>query len=73
MPQGQVNQEKNLDVGQILAEYGDWPAAPGYIIWFDLDFKQHVLHPDSLAPLASIEPLFSGEDGAIYWIEPRTP
>jgi hypothetical protein len=73
MPQGQVNQEKDIDVPQILAAYADWPPARGYIIWFDLGFKQHILHPDNLSSLANIEPLFIGKDGAIYLIEPRTP
>jgi hypothetical protein len=70
MPQGQVSDKDNVDLPTTLASYLSWPSAPGYIIWFDLDFKRHILHPDNLTSLAEIEPIFIGEQGAIYRVEP---
>lgn len=66
MPQGEVAENERVDVKKALAAYQDWPPAPGYIIWFDLDFKLHVIRPDDLRPLAEIEPVFTGKQGAIY-------
>lgn len=70
MPQGRVNQQKNLDPQTILNDYANWPPLPGYILWFNLDFKSHILHPEALTPLAKITPVFIGESGAIYQIIP---
>ncbi len=73
MPQGPRNEKDNFNLPAILNEYQDWPPAPGYIIWFDLpelNFKEHVLRPEQLAPLAEIRLIFSGENGSIYRIGP---
>ncbi|MFO7585838.1 MAG: hypothetical protein R6W69_14015 [Anaerolineales bacterium] len=71
MPQGPRSEKDNFDLPAILDAYQDWPPAPGYIVWFDLaelNFKEHVLPPEELAPLVEIKPIFIGQDGAVYQI-----
>jgi hypothetical protein len=70
MPQGKVAEDTQVDVKKVLAAYRDWPPAPGYIIWFDLGFKLHIIHPNDLRSLAKIKSVFIGEQGAIYRVTP---
>ena len=73
MPQGPRSQKDDFDLPAILQEYQNWPPSPGYIVWFEveaLNFKEHVLPPDELSALATLEALFLGQDGAIYRVSP---
>lgn len=71
MPQGDRANEENQDAAKVLKEYRSWPPQDGYIIWFNLDFKLHVLVPETLTPLAVMTPLFRGKGGDVYRVLPR--
>jgi hypothetical protein len=70
MPQGDRSDEAQVDAETVLAAYTNWPPEPGYIVWFDLPFKQHILPPEALTPLATITPIFNGKGGSLYQVEP---
>jgi hypothetical protein len=70
MPQGDRANEENPDLPQIFETYKDWPPQPGYIVWFNLGFKLHILPPKDLSPLALITPVFEGDLGGIYQVTP---
>jgi hypothetical protein len=71
MPQGDRQQEDQQDATKVLEQYTNWPPEPGYIIWFELGFKLHVLPPDELTSRAVITPLFESESGGVYRVVPR--
>ena len=71
MPQGDRAKEEDQNVGEVIEEYRDWPPRPGYVIWFDLNFKRHVLNPKDLTPLATVAPLFQSTDGDLFWVTPK--
>lgn len=71
MPQGDRQEEDQQDAAKVLEQYASWPPEPGYIIWFDLGFKLHVLPPDELTSHAVITPLFESESGGVYQVAPR--
>jgi hypothetical protein len=71
MPQGDRTKEKDQEVSKILEEYSGWPPEAGYIIWFDLDFKLHILNPNDLIPLVELLPIFQGDSGSIYRVIPK--
>lgn len=71
MPQGDRANEENLDIPAILQAYQGWPPQPGYIVWFDLGFKLHILPPKELSPLAEITEVFKGDPGGVYRVTPR--
>lgn len=69
MPQMEINSKNEVNLEQVLAKYNDWPPSQGYIIWFDLDFKQHIVQPNNLKSLAKVQPVFVGKSGGVYKVE----
>lgn len=71
MPQGDRASEENQDIAKVLDDYREWPPEAGTIIWFDLDFKLHILPPDNLTPLAVITLVYHGNSGSVYQVALR--
>jgi hypothetical protein len=44
----------------------DWPAEPGYIIWFTPNQYHHIVAPDELVEIADLRLLFEDETGQIF-------
>ncbi len=52
--------------------YAGWPdGKPGYIIWFEPNEYKHYLSPQQIAEFASVELLYQGTGGKIYYVQSR--
>ncbi|HXF83875.1 MAG TPA: hypothetical protein VNK49_00660 [Anaerolineales bacterium] len=55
-----------------VAAYAGWPHdKPGYLVWFEPNEYKHYLSPQQIAEFASLELIFEGENGKIYYVRPR--
>ena len=49
--------------------YAGWPYdRPGYIVWFEPNEYKHYLSPEKIAEFATVELVFEGEGGKIYYV-----
>ncbi|HET9906515.1 MAG TPA: hypothetical protein VFQ23_07735 [Anaerolineales bacterium] len=52
--------------------YAGWPGdKPGYIVWFEPNEYKHYLSPEKIAEFASVQLVFEGEGGKLYYVQPR--
>ncbi|HKY53325.1 MAG TPA: hypothetical protein VJM08_03425, partial [Anaerolineales bacterium] len=52
--------------------YAGWPQnKPGYIVWFEPNEYKHYLAPEKIAEFASVELIFEGKGGKIYYVQQR--
>lgn len=52
--------------------YAGWPQdKPGYIVWFEPNEYKHYLSPEKIADFASVELVFDGDGGKIYYVQRR--
>ena len=60
------------DVPSPVESYAGWPFdKPGYIIWFEPNEYKHYLSPIKIAEFASVELIYEGEGGKIYYVRSR--
>lgn len=60
------------DVPSPTESYAGWPFdKPGYIIWFEPNEYKHYLAPMKIAEFASVELIYEGDGGKIYYVRPR--
>jgi hypothetical protein len=58
------------DVSSPVEAYAGWPQdKPGYIIWFEPNEYKHYLSPEKIAEFASVELVFEGVGGKIYYVQ----
>jgi hypothetical protein len=51
--------------------YAGWPKdKPGYIVWFEPNEYKHYLSPEKIAEFASVQLVFEGKGGKIYYVQP---
>jgi len=52
--------------------YAGWPHdKPGYIIWFEPNEYKHYLSPKKISEFASVELIYEGDGGKIYYVQSR--
>jgi hypothetical protein len=52
--------------------YGDWPGdKPGYVVWFEPNEYKHYISPTLMAQFASVELVYQGTGGKIYYVQAR--
>ena len=60
------------DVPSPAESYAGWPFdRPGYIIWFEPNEYKHYLSPIKIAEFASVELIYEGDGGKIYYVRSR--
>jgi len=60
------------DVPSPVEAYAGWPHdKPGYIIWFEPNEYKHYLSPMKIAEFASVELIYEGDGGKIYYVRSR--
>jgi len=60
------------DVQNPVEVYASWPHdKPGYIIWFEPNEYRHYLSPKKIAEFASVELIYEGDGGKIYYVQSR--
>jgi hypothetical protein len=60
------------DVPSPVESYAGWPFdKPGYIIWFEPNEYKHYLSPMKIAEFASVELIYEGDGGKIYYVRSR--
>ncbi len=45
---------------------------PVYIVWIETNDREYFYKPEDLAPIADVEQLYSGSDGAVFHLAPPT-
>ena len=61
-----------MDVPDPVESYAGWPFdKPGYIIWFEPNEYKHYLSPRKIAEFASVELIYEGDGGKIYYVRSR--
>jgi hypothetical protein len=59
------------DVQSPVDAYAGWPKdKPGYIVWFEPNEYKHYLSPEKIAEFASVQLVFEGKGGKIYYVQP---
>lgn len=52
--------------------YAGWPQdEPGYIVWFEPNEYKHYLSPEKIAEFATVDLVFEGDGGKIYYVQHR--
>ena len=46
---------------------------PGYLVWFLLNYYQHVMEPGMLAETADLERIYAGKYGSVYRVTAFPP
>ena len=60
------------DASNPVETYAGWPKdKPGYIVWFEPNEYKHYLSPEKIAEFASLELIFEGNGGKIYYVRRR--
>ena len=60
------------DVPSPVEAYAGWPKdKPGYIIWFEPNEYKHYLAPEKIAEFATVDLVFEGDGGKIYYVQSR--
>jgi hypothetical protein len=68
MPRSSVD----MNLEEIRSRYQGWPRdKPGYILWFLPNEFKHVVPPEVLVEIASLELIFESEQGMVYSVEAR--
>jgi hypothetical protein len=58
------------DVPDLTAAYAGWPDdKPGYLVWFKPNEYKHYLSPAELSQFGSLELMYTGSDGDIYFVQ----
>ncbi len=53
--------------------YPGWPQQSGYLIWFTPNQYHHIVAPDELATLSSLQLLYADGTGEIYHVDAKSP
>ena len=58
------------NVPSLSQAYAGWPKdKPGYIVWFEPNEYKHYLSPEKIAEFASVQLVFEGKGGKIYYVQ----
>jgi hypothetical protein len=69
-PRGSIIEK--LDVDRVIQDYRGWPGnKPAYLVWFLPNEYGHVLEPEDLKGLASLNLIYQGRDGELYRVRSR--
>jgi hypothetical protein len=47
------------------------PNMPGYIVWFEPNEYKHYVSPEMIAEFATVNVVYEGKGGKIYYVEAR--